>query len=1043
MFSLSEQLQHPLRQVLFDHYRMDEQQCVEALITYLQLSNEQKQKIQQFAGQLVQGIRERRLAKKGLDSFMHEYDLSTEEGIILMCLAEALLRIPDKDNQDKLIRDKMTKADWSARLGKSDSLFVNAATWGLMITGKILGTQKTSASRLSSVFKKMLERSGEPVIRTAISQAMRILGKQFVMGRTIKEAAERAEKYEAQGYRFSYDMLGEAARTAKDAERYFNAYQEAITEIKKAARFQTVYENPGISVKLSALYPRYEFSKQHLAVPAITNKLLILAQQCREANIPLTVDAEEAERLDISLNIIENVFKHPSLGDWVGFGLAIQSYQKRAFYLLNWLIELAKTSNKRLMVRLIKGAYWDSEIKMSQEKGLEGYPVFTRKIATDISFLACARKILSHTDLLYPMFATHNAHSVASIFEMAGTYRDFEFQCLHGMGANLYDQIVPKDLMGHPCRVYAPVGSHEDLLPYLVRRLLENGANSSFVNRISDTHLPVNEIVADPVEKLRSYSQIPNPNIPLPRHIYNERLNSKGIDLTNIKELQRFHDYFLKQQEKTWQAKPTLASQAEGTAIYNPANRRQLLGWVQEAKLEDVNKALELATDYFSAWDQTSIESRAHLLENCADQLEQNYYELLTLLIREAGKTLPDAIAEVREAIDFCRYYARLALKVLAPQELKGYTGESNRLEYHGRGPILCISPWNFPLAIFTGQIMAALVCGNPVIAKPAEQTPLIAAFAIDLFHKAGVPKEALHLLPGSGERVGAALVQDLRTKGVLFTGSTETAQRIQLTLIERGGPIVPLVAETGGQNVMIVDSSALPEQVVHDVLVSAFYSAGQRCSALRVLYLQAEIADRVIEMIKGAMDEITVGDPQWLATDIGPVIDQDALNILQQHAQKMDQEAQLIHAIQLPAGLEQGSFFGPRVYEISSIEQLQREVFGPILHVVRFQMRHLDDVLESINKTGYGLTFGIHSRIDATIEAIIRKVHVGNVYVNRNMVGAVVGVQPFGGEGLSGTGPKAGGPNYLMRLATERTVCINTTASGGNASLMTMEESL
>lgn len=1035
----------PLRRKLFDIYRMNEADCVEHLINSISLTSEQHQHIEKTAETLVQGIRARKNVKRGLDSFMHEYDLSTDEGIALMCLAEALLRIPDKGNIDKLIKDKLSKADWEAHSGKSSSVFVNAATWGLMLTGKIYGTEQASESKFGKIFRKMLEKSGEPVVRTAVKQAMRILGKQFVMGQTIEEAIQRAEKYEAQGYRFSYDMLGEAARTAKDAERYFRAYQDAIAAIRKAAKQENMIDNPGVSVKLSALHPRYEVSKADVCVPAITEKLLVLAQQCKEGNISLIVDAEEAERLDLSLEIIENVFGHASLKGWNGFGLAVQSYQKRAWYLLDWLIELAETYQKRWLVRLIKGAYWDSEIKLTQEKGLENYPVFTRKVSTDISFLACAQKILAHTDAIYPMFASHNASSVASIFEMAGTYRDFEFQCLHGMGANLYDQIVSEGAWQQPCRVYAPVGTHEDLLPYLVRRLLENGANSSFVNRISDESLPIQELVRDPIEKLRSLASVANPKIPLPIDLFKVRQNSLGTDLSNATVVNEIQQKLQIYWEKDYYALPSNRKKSvpmrEGAAIYDPNQLKQQIGWVEEAKLDDVEQALVELNTSFRTWDAQSVEYRAAILEQMAKILEEHKIQLMALLIREAGKTWADAIAEVREAVDFCHYYAMQARQALGTQILPGPTGESNVLEFQGRGIFLCISPWNFPLAIFTGQVAAALVAGNAVVAKPAEQTPLIADLAVRLFYQAGVPEGTLHLLPGKGETIGAALVQDLRVQGILFTGSTETAQIIQKSLAERGGPIIPFIAETGGQNALIADSSALLEQVVQDTLTSAFYSAGQRCSALRVLFIQEEVADRFCEMLVGAMAELRVGNTADFSTDIGPVIDTQAQTVLRNHFELMQQQARLLYQVSLPEICQGGTFFAPCAFEIHDIAQLQREVFGPILHVIRYSAKNLDGIIEGINKTGYGLTFGIHSRIEDTVQKVVQKVRAGNCYVNRNMVGAVVGVQPFGGEGISGTGPKAGGPQYLYRLCTEKTISINTTAAGGNASLMAMDD--
>jgi RHH-type transcriptional regulator, proline utilization regulon repressor / proline dehydrogenase / delta 1-pyrroline-5-carboxylate dehydrogenase len=1030
------------RDLLNKNYTADETQVVAALLSAATFSQEKREEIKSIAEKLVIKVREARLNQGGLDAFLYQYDLSSDEGIALMCLAEALLRIPDSDTVNKLIRDKISRADWEEHLGKSESLFVNAATWGLMLTGKILSPEQTNSNGLNKVLKRLVSRGGEPLIRKAVSQAMTVLGKQFVMGRTIKEALKRAHTYEEQGYLFSYDMLGEAARTMEDADRYFKSYQDAIDAVgKRANNVKNPYTSSGVSVKLSALHPRYEFTQRD-AIPFICERLLQLCLQAKQYNIGVTVDAEEAERLDISLDIIQTVFCDSAMKGWEGFGVAIQSYQKRGFYLIDWLAELANTQKRRMIVRLIKGAYWDAEIKNAQVKGWSEYPVFTRKMTTDVSFIACAKKILSYGAIFYPAFATHNAYSLATILAMVGDRRDFEFQCLHGMGYTLYDQIVGKNNYDIACRVYAPVGGHEDLLAYLVRRLLENGANTSFVNRIIDEEVSVSEIVADPVAKLRAQTLIPHPNISLPRDLYGlQRKNSKSINLSNPLELQELQNTLLQLSTKSYEA---YTFKPEGTKrqIYSPNDNRKLVGTLYEASAEDMAEALKRATEAFESWETTPVQTRILCLEKAADLFEQRLPEFMSLAIREGGKTISDALAEVRETIDFCRYYAEQAkLHVAQPTVLPGPTGESNQLFLRGRGPMICISPWNFPLAIFIGQVSSALVTGNTVLAKPAMQTALIAKAAIQLLHEAGVPKDVVQLLPGSGKLIGTKVVADERIKGVIFTGSTETAQQINQTLANRNGAIVPLIAETGGQNAMIVDSSALPEQVVADVINSAFMSAGQRCSALRVLYLQEEVADKTIKMLCGAMAELKVGHSQLIATDIGPVIDHAAKKTLEEHVTKMKTTAKLLYQIHLPEDANHGSFFAPCAIEIDSIKKLTREVFGPVLHIVRFSSGSLDNVIEDINATGYGLTMGIHSRIDETIQYISQRVKTGNIYVNRNMIGAVVGVQPFGGENLSGTGPKAGGPHYLLRMCTERTLTINTTAAGGNASLMSLSE--
>ncbi len=1036
-----------LRATMNDAYRMQELRSVTNMIEQASLTDSLVEHIRTLATCLVEQVRAERKKTTGIDSFLTEYALSSNEGIALMCLAEALLRVPDKATIDGLIKDKLAHADWASHSGHSDSFFVNATTWALMLTGKVLAPEKAE-SVLSKALMILVNRGGEGVVRKSVVKAMRIMSKQFVMGRTIQEALKAAKKKEAVGYRYSYDMLGEAALTADDAERYFKAYTQAIEAIgASAAPDASVYQKPGISIKLSALHPRYTESQHERVLAELTPKLLTLAQLAKRFDIGLTIDAEESERLDLSLDVIEAVFNDDSLSDWNGFGLAVQSYQKRAFYLLDWLAALARSKNRRMMVRLIKGAYWDSEIKKTQMQGLSDYPVFTRKVFTDVSFQACAKKLLTMTDAIYPQFATHNAYSVAMILGLVGDYRDFEFQCLHGMGRELYEQIVPAGQRGIPCRIYAPVGSHEDLLPYLVRRLLENGANSSFVNRIVDDKAPISELVEDPVSKAKHLLGKINQNIPLPASLFlPERKNSASIDLSDRAVVVALQQELVNMEPFQWQAAPIVANKKSTNkkreTITSPQKSDQILGFVTSASADDIDWSLTQATQAFNAWSKTPVSERAAMLERFACLLEDNMPTLLAMTCLEAGKTWSDGIGEVREAIDFCRYYAAQAVKLMSkPVRLHGYTGELNEMTLHARGVVLCISPWNFPLAIFVGQAVAALVTGNCVIAKPAEQTQLIAHFAVELMLKAGIPARVVQLLPGRGETVGAALVADKRIKAVIFTGSTQTANLINKTLGIRGGEIIPLIAETGGQNAMIVDSSALLEQVAMDVVTSAFGSAGQRCSALRVLFIQKDVYPRMIALLKGAMAELNIGDPRWLTTDVGPVIDNEALSNLKTHVTNMKKKHDLIYQCTLRSEAFAGHFMPPTAIAIDSISALENEVFGPVLHVISFKQNALDDVIAQINQTGYGLTLGIHSRINATVDYIRQRVHVGNCYVNRNMIGAVVGLQPFGGEGLSGTGPKAGGHQYLQRLCHERTYTVDTTAAGGNASLMSLPD--
>ena len=1037
-------------------YCRDETEAMNELLDQAALPQPERDLVLARATELVARVRAKAQDASAVEAFMRQYDLSSEEGVLLMCVAEALLRIPDKDTADKLISDKLGEANWESHLGKSDSLFVNAGTWGLMLTGKFISLADETQRNFTGAFKRLVGRAGEPVIRLAVRQAMRIMGHQFVMGRTIKEGLDRAQEKENRAYRYSYDMLGEGALTTPDGERYYQAYVDAIKALGARGPFNDILDAPSISIKLSALHPRYEVGKRARVHAELQPKLLALAQLAKAQGICLTVDAEEADRLELSLALIAAVHADPSLDGYQGFGLAVQAYQKRAPFVIDWLAEQAKTTGRRFCVRLVKGAYWDSEIKRAQEGGHAGYPVYTRKPNTDVSYLACAKRLFEHGQAaFYPAFATHNAHTIAAIHHIAKG-RPFEFQRLHGMGADLYDEVIGEKNLDVPCRVYAPVGSHEDLLPYLVRRLLENGANTSFVNRIVDESTPIKDLVADPVEVVRGFTSKPHPRIPQPVGLFGDsnsapsqysqsirRKNSMGVNFGNDNELKALADA-VGTVKADWKATPLVpgAKSAEPLQeVNNPADRRQRIGTKQQADAATIDRSLTNAVAAQPAWDALPAASRAAILEHAADLLEQRRAQFVALLVREAGKTLPAAISEVREAADMCRYYAAIARKLFQPENLPGPTGESNQLSLHGRGVFVCISPWNFPLAIFTGQVAAALAAGNAVIAKPADQTVLIGHAAVKLLHEAGVPDGVLQFLPGKGSMIGNALLTQPEIAGVCMTGSTETAWTINRTLAARNAQIAALIAETGGQNALIADSSALPEQLVKDVVASAFDSAGQRCSAARVLFVQEDIADKVIHMLAGAMDELKVGDPALLSTDVGPVIDEPSRTSLADHAARMDVEAKLIKQVKLGDDTLSGTFLAPRAYELKSLSQLTKEVFGPILHVIRWKSAELDQVIDAINATGFGLTLGIHSRIDSTIAHIAQRAKVGNCYVNRNQIGAVVGVQPFGGEGLSGTGPKAGGPHYLTRFVTERTLTINTTAAGGNASLLTLGE--
>lgn len=1025
-----------MENVLSKYIYADEIALVQALLDDLNWDDQLSSKIENDAVELAKAVRNNKKNVGQLETFLQQYSLNTPEGLALMTLAEALLRIPDGKVANDLIEDKIAAADWLSSAADSKNIMTKAAGFGLSMT------QKTLGSALSGV--------GKPVIREATTQAIRILGRQFVLGQTTKDALKRSKDYQKQGYRFSYDMLGEGARTSEDAEKYYKAYETAIHEIGKHGGFNPDHPS-GISVKLSALHPRYEYANREDCVPALAAKLAQLCLVSASYGMTLSVDAEEVDRLETSLDIIESVLENNDFGDWHGFGIVIQAYQKRCYALIDRIIELAKHHNRTMRVRLVKGAYWDTEIKRAQVMGLSDYPVFTRKANTDLSYLACAQKLLSNSDCIYPMFATHNAHTMVAVQHIAKTQNaKFELQRLHGMGESLYKHYM-KDNPGG-VTIYAPVGSHEELLPYLVRRLLENGANSSFVNKLLDEDIDIKDLVKDPVAQVRSFNDIRHPSIAMPANLYqNEntqsRINSKGFDITEATHVEPVLDA-IRNYNETVKIGPLINGKLIKTKdvkeILNPSNKEDELGILYNADEALVDEAFNVAQKSFEDWSCTDIETRAQSLEKFADLLEEHENELMSILTREAGKTLSDGHDEIREAVDFARYYANRGREIFKTEghAMQAPTGESNTLTLHGRGVFVCISPWNFPLAIFAGQILAALVAGNTVLAKPADQTPLIAYRAIELMHKAGIPTDAVNLVTGRGSVIGDNLTSHKNVAGVCFTGSTEIAHHINVTLANKGGTIVPFIAETGGQNAMIVDSSALPEQVVDDVVLSSFGSAGQRCSALRILCVQDEVADKITTMIKGAMMELKVGAPTLLSTDLGPVIDGKALQTLIDHREKMKAQAKLLHEIELDDIYEaRGNFFAPCAFEIDDIEMLEREIFGPILHIVRFKQKELDTLIDKINGTGYGLTFGVHSRVESFQKHIATKIGAGNIYVNRSMIGAIVGAQPFGGQGLSGTGPKAGGPHYLYRFATERTVSIDTTASGGNASLVSIEE--
>jgi RHH-type proline utilization regulon transcriptional repressor/proline dehydrogenase/delta 1-pyrroline-5-carboxylate dehydrogenase len=984
-------------------YAPDDVAIATRLLASARLSAAQEARIDRTATRLIESIRANDDPLGGVEDMLREFALSTKEGLALMVLAEALLRVPDARTADAFIEDRLGQGDFVRHETKSSAFLVNASAWALGVSARVIQPGETPQGTIGRLTKRL----GAPAVRAATRQAMRLMGSHFVLGETIEAALERARPQARHHQRYSFDMLGEGARTAEDATRYFNAYASAIEAIGRAADQNPLPDRPGISVKLSALHPRFEAVSRERVMRELVPLLIDLARRARDYDLNFTVDAEEADRLELSLDVIAAAFGDTSLAGWDGFGLAIQAYQKRAGDVIDYVDELARSLDRRMMLRLVKGAYWDTEIKRAQERGLDGYPVFSRKAMTDLNYVACAKKLLGLRPRIFPQFATHNALTVATILELCGDSGGFEFQRLHGMGEALYAQ-MREDRSELACRTYAPVGSHRDLLAYLVRRLLENGANSSFVALAADESVPVAALLKRPAEIIGAAEHARHPNIPLPRDLYGpQRVNSGGVEFGERAALTAL----------------MTAVTAEAAPVRAMAN----------ATPEQANAAIAAAREGFWRWSRTTADERARALEKAAGLLEQRRAHFIALLQHEGGKTLDDALSEVREAVDFCRYYAAQGRKLFGDGEaMPGPTGESNVLRLRGRGVFLAISPWNFPLAIFLGQVTAALMAGNSVVAKPAEQTPSIAAEAVKLLHEAGVPAAALHLVQGDG-RTGAVLTAHRDVAGVVFTGSTEVARAINRALAAKDGPIVPLIAETGGINVMIVDATALPEQVADDVITSAFRSAGQRCSALRLLFLQDDVADRMIEMIAGAARELSIGDPTDPATHVGPVIDAEAKQKLDGHIARMKKEARLHFAGVAPAG----NFVAPHIFELSDARELTEEVFGPVLHVVRYRTDALDRVLRSIEGSGYGLTLGIHSRIDDTIEDIADRLQTGNIYVNRNMIGAVVGVQPFGGFGLSGTGPKAGGPHYLARFATEQTVTINTAAAGGNAALL------
>ncbi len=1038
------------KKAVYQNYQVDETQYLQELIALAAPSSDEVNQITAETVQLIQQVRSKSQQRDTIESFLHQYSLDTEEGVVLMCLAEALLRIPDANSANNLIKDKLSSADWSGYLGKSESWLVNASSWGLVLTGKFVTLDNEFSKKSTSTLNKAISKAGEPVIRGALNQVMKFMGKQFVLGRNIKEALKRGKDDRKKGYTHSFDMLGEAAFTETDALKYLDAYYQAIEQL--AADKSSQGSRPAsISIKLSALHPRYESAKQARVLKQLGERLGTLAKLAKKLNIAISIDAEEADRLELSLSLFEQLYQSDICEGWEGLGMVVQAYSKRALPVLGWLTALSRETGRKIPVRLVKGAYWDSEIKWAQQTGQSGYPVFTRKAASDISYTACAKFLFSVSDFIFPQFATHNAQTICSILQLAGEQRDFEFQRLHGMGEALYGTVMEQQKAAGKaihCRIYAPVGLYNELLPYLVRRLLENGANSSFVHQLVDETISPETLAEHPITFIQSLSSLANQKIPLPPKMYGPaRINSQGTNLNANVETTPLLQSFEKALKTTWHASPIIAgevhkNESERQTKYSPSDTGLEIGSTVNANEEQIVKSLTIAHKNHQQWRDTDVAERADCLRKAADLMELNSAELMALCTLEAGKTIQDGIDEIREAVDFLRYYAKQAETDMEAIVLPGPTGQKDTVQLQGRGVFACISPWNFPLAIFTGQIAAALASGNAVITKPAGQTTLVGYRAVQLLHQAGVPNEVLHFVPCRGSQLGKILLTDKRLSGVAFTGSTDTAVIINQTLAARAdAPIGTLIAETGGQNAMIVDSSALPEQVVADVMRSAFTSAGQRCSALRLLYIQQELAPRVLELLQGAMAEWQLGNPALLETDSGPVIDSAAKGDLQKHIDEMHKSAKFIAQSPEPPTQIKGYFLAPIAFEINHINDLKQENFGPILHVIRFQSENLNKVIDEINDYGYGLTLGIHSRNEGLAKFVADKAKVGNIYINRDMIGAVVGVQPFGGQGLSGTGPKAGGPFYLHRFCTEKTISNNTAAIGGNTTLLALTD--
>ena len=1030
-------LEFPLPDNLLTQTLRNEEEAVQELLMGYTLDNLARDRIKAQASEFLMAIRNTKPGVR-VETLLKEYGLDNKEGVTLMCLAEALLRIPDQETAERFLQDRLQQGNWAEHLGHSDARWVNASTWGLLITGKLFTKDQLPGNWLSDSFKGLIRRLGEPLALSAIRQAMMVIGQQFVAGETIEEALRRNEDESEKGYYHSYDMLGEAAMTMADVERYMDAYEHAISY--QSEKLETRKDHGGISIKLSALHPRFEL-RQSKNLDHLHRRLMDLLLLAQEKDISVTIDAEESWRLEPTLMQFARAISHNRLRHWGKLGIAVQAYQKRAPAQLQWLMDVSKTQHCQIPVRLVKGAYWDTEIKQAQQLGLEEYPVYTQKDHTDLSFLYCAQMLLAGRHFLYPQFATHNAHTVASILSMAenNQVRQYEFQRLHGMGESLYDHLLSSYDDAH-CRIYAPVGRYQELLPYLVRRLLENGANTSFVRQVQLAQSDGSWLIEEPSANIRNMDRLRNPKIPLPRRVFQpERKNSLGLNLDSMKTLQQLAKSMgeqLKQAPVLPESANESAEKPKTVTVFSPTDPEEVVGHYQKAGRQDCHQTFDRSREAWKSWRFEEVEERASLLEATARLYEEHYHELMLITMREAGKTLSNALAEVREAVDFLRYYANQARRLFEPTQLPSITGEENTLVLEGKGPVLCISPWNFPLAIFTGQVSAALAAGNTVIAKPSTLTPLIASRAIELFHEAGFPKDVVQTIMASGKLVEDTILKESALRAVMFTGSTAAAKQINRKIAERDGPIIPLIAETGGQNAMIVDSSALTEQVVRDIVQSAFDSAGQRCSALRVLFVQEDVKEKTLETLIGYLETISLGDPLDWETDIGPVIDGNSQSELMLHIERFRAQDRVLYQGSMPE--LKGHFVPPTIIELEDLNELHEEVFGPVLHVITYSADKVGDIIKQINRTGFGLTLGVHSRINQFCETVAKRAQVGNVYINRNMIGATVGSQPFGGQDLSGTGPKAGGPHYLLRLANEKTISVNTAAVGGNTKLLT-----